>query len=108
MASSIYLRVTYTDEREETVRVGPKAQVLYERNFGEGFFEYSTKPSTEKLYFMAWQSLEVAGKKPPPFEDFLDTLEEVTVKRDTPDDPVDDDAVNPEVDPTQKAQRTDT
>lgn len=106
--ASIYLKVEYADGRMDTVRVGPKAQVLYERHFGEGFYSYSADPRTEKLYFMAWQSLELAGQKPPEFEEFLDLLEEVTVKRDTPDDPVDDEAVNPEPDPTQKAQPLDT
>lgn len=106
--ASIYFEVTYTDDRKEVVRVGPKAQVLYERHFGTSFWSFGEERRVEQMYFMAWQALECAGKTPAPFDDFLEQVEDVTSKRDTPDDPADDDAVNPEVDPTQKAQQPET
>lgn len=106
--SSIYFEVTYTDDSQKVVRVGPKAQVLYERQFGTAFYSFGAERKVEQLFFMAWAALDVAGEQPPPFDDFLDTIEDVKVKPDTPADPVGDRAVNPEVDPTRQAQQPET
>lgn len=100
----MYLEVTYEDGRKETVRVGPKTQVLFERHFNISVFDYARKRTIEQTFFMAWQALEVAGQEPPDFEEFIGLIEDVRPTDDTPENPADDKAVNPEQDPTQKAQ----
>lgn len=104
--ASIYLKVEYADGSERTVRVGPKAQVLYERRFDDSFFS-DARIRVERQFFMAWAALDVAGDEPGEFDDWLGGIEAVRAETDTPNNPVDDRAVNPEVDPTQKAQQPD-
>lgn len=106
--ASFYFEVAYADGRKEVVRVGPKAQVLYERHFGTSFWTYTEERRVEHLHYMTWQALQVAGQTVPEFDDWIDLVEDVSTKVDTPEDPVDDRAVNPEVDPTQKAQQPET
>lgn len=106
--ASIYFEVTYADDRKQVVRVGPKAQVLYERHFGTAFYAFGQERKVENLFYMAWAALDVAGEKPGEFDEFIDQIEDVSVKPDTLDDPADDQAVNPEQDPTQKAQQPGT
>lgn len=106
--ASFYFEVTYTDGRKEVVRVGAKTQVLYEREFGKSFWTYTEERRVEHLHWITWRALQDAGQKVAEFDSWMDLVEDLATKVDTPEDPVDDRAVNPEVDPTKKAQQPDT
>jgi hypothetical protein len=105
---ALYLEVSYSDGKVETVRVTAKAQVYFERHFNISVFDFARARTIEQTFFMAWQSLMLEGREPPEFEKFLDTIDRVEPVQDTPANPADDKAVNPEQDPTQSAQPTET
>ena len=106
--ASAYMKVLYEDGRETVVRIGPKTYVALERNFSISAFDYSRNRTMEQTYWLCWHALREAGKEELEFDDFLGVLEGVTSELDTPDNPVGDQAVNPEPDPTQSAQPSGT
>lgn len=104
-----YQRVTYTDGRELVVRVGPKSQVAWERHFDMSILDYSSRKRTmEQNYWLTWHALVEAGSETREFDDWLGVVNDVKSQTDTPDNPVGDEAVNPEPDPTQRAQLSGT
>lgn len=102
-----YMKVTYMDGREVVVRIGPKTQVLFERHFpAMSMLDYGRGRGRriEHHYFLAWAALTEAKEETREFDAFLEVLEDAETVRDTPDTPVGDKAVNPEPDPSLKAQ----
>jgi hypothetical protein len=101
--------VTYVDGREVTVRIGPKSQVHYERQFNKTMFDYARgRRSIEEVYWLAWHALREVNEETREFDDFLAVIEDVEPRKDTPETPVDDQAVNPEPDPSRKVQPPET
>ena len=86
-------KVTYQDGRELSVRVAPKAQVMFEEHFNMTMSEYGKNPGMKHLYFLAWAGLHCAGMEGAEFTVFLSNIAEVS--------PVD--AVEEEADPTRTA-----
>jgi hypothetical protein len=106
--ASVYMRVVYTDGREKVVRIGPKTYVAFERHFSKNAYHLTTGRTMEQTYWLPWHALHEVGEEEREFDDFLSVLEDVTAQRDTPDNPVDEQAVNPEPDPSQTAQPSGT
>lgn len=100
--ASVYMRVTYTDSATAVVRVGPKTQIAFERHFDVAMFNYNRR--LEHTYWMCWHALHETKPDTPEFNDWLTDVDDVVYQIDTPDNPVGDEAVNPEPDPSQKAQ----
>lgn len=75
------------NETPVRVRVGPKADVLFERHFQMSMSKAGEDISAERLYYLTWAALYAAGKEGRDFESFLDVLEDV--------EPVEDELVNP-------------
>lgn len=71
------MNVGYTDGRKVKVRIGPKAEVAFERHFQISMSQAAKDISAEKLYFLAWAALHHAGKEALDFDSFLDVLEDV-------------------------------
>jgi hypothetical protein len=86
------LNVSYVDGKKITVVASPRAQVMTERYYGG----ITNERKVEASYYLAWASLNKAGKEPADFETWLDLVEEVEEAEAT--DP----------DPTLPAQPTDT
>lgn len=73
-----WLRVVYLDGRNPVdVRIGPKAEVAFERHFKMSMTKAGQDISAEHLYYLAWTSLHHAGKEPLDFDSFLDVLDDV-------------------------------
>lgn len=87
---AVKLKVTYTDGREEVVVASPRAQVMTEQYLG-GFVE---ERKVQGGYYLAWASLNKAGKEPTDYETWLDRISDV-------------EEVEAEVSPTQPAQPAD-
>jgi hypothetical protein len=104
--ASVYMRVTYEDGQSTVVRVGPKTQIAFERHFDVAMFKYERR--LEHMYWMCWHALSQTGTEGRGFDDWLTDVDDVTYQIDTPDNPVGDEAVNPEPDPSQKAQPAET
>lgn len=86
--ASRWLLVSYVDGRDTVkVRIGPKAEVLFERHFGTSMTSAGRDISAEHLYYLAWASLHVAGKESADFESFLDKLDEVDAVEGEPINP---------------------
>jgi hypothetical protein len=102
--ASPYQRVSYVDGREVVVRVGPMSQVAWERHFNASVFDYGRKRTMEQTYWMTWHALCESNQETREFDDFLRVVDDINAEIDTPANPVADEAVNPEPDPTQKAQ----
>lgn len=100
-------KATYADGREVVVRVGPKSMVAYERQYKVSLLDYS-KRSLEGTYWPVWHALRESGQEELEFDDWLGVMDSVSAHLDTPDNPIADEAVNPEPDPTQKAQLSGT
>lgn len=88
-ATTIKLRVTYTDGRTHDVLVGPRAQVACERHFKKSMMEIGQSGSIESVYFLAWAALHFAGKEPKDFDHFLDDLADVSPLDTEPANPTD-------------------
>lgn len=71
------IRVVYTDGRIKEVRIGPKAEVMFERHFKVSMTKASENISAESMYYLAWASLYCAGVEGLDFDSFLDVLEDV-------------------------------
>lgn len=67
------LKVTYADGRELEVIASPRAQVMTERHYG-GITETR---QVEASYYLAWASLNKAGKEAADFDQWLDLIEDV-------------------------------
>lgn len=103
-----FMRVTYVDGREVVIRVGPKSLVACERHFQVSMLDFGRTRTIEQFYWPAWHALHEAGKEAREFDDWLGDLDSLKNETDTPDNPVGDEAVNPEPDPTQRAQPSGT
>lgn len=103
-----YQRVTYVDGRQVVVRIGPKSLVAWERHFKVSFLDFRQSKSIEQNYWLTWHSLTEAKEETREFDDWLDIVDNYQSVIDTPDNPVGDEAVNKEPDPTRKAQLSET
>lgn len=103
-----YMRATYVGGREVVVRVGPKSLVAFERQYQVSMLDYNRVRTLEQTYWPVWHALCEAGEEEREFDDWLGDMERVGAELDTPENPVGDEAVNPEPDPTQKAQLSET
>lgn len=101
---ALYSQVDYVDGRQVIVRIGPKSQVHFERKFNITIFEYGRRRSYEQLLWLSWHALSECKQETRDFEEFLEVIDDAVHKLDTPEDPVDDRAVNPLPDPSRKAQ----
>jgi hypothetical protein len=99
-----YQRVTYVGGREVVVRIGPKSQVAWERHFDVSFFDRNRKRTLEQNYWLTWHALIEANEETREFDDWLAVVDDYKSELDTPENPVGDEAVNPEPDPSPKAQ----
>lgn len=70
------LRVTYQDGRTVDVFVPPKAMVMVERTYNVSLTDEKAR-RLEHSYYLAWQSLFLAGREPRDFEAFLMAMEDV-------------------------------
>lgn len=103
-----YQRVTYVDGREVVVRIGPKSQVAWERHFQKSMLDYRTSRTIEQNFWLTWHALNEAKEETREFDDWLGVIDEVKAVIDTPENPVGDEAVNPEPDPTRQVQLSGT
>jgi len=103
-----YMRAIYADGHEEVVRVGPKSLVAFERQYSVSILDYNRKRTLEQTYWPVWHALREVGKEDREFDDWLGDMDKVSAEIDTPDNPVGDEAVNPEPDPTRKVQPSET
>jgi hypothetical protein len=71
------IKVVYTDGKSKEVRIGPKAEVMFERHFKVSMTKAGNDISAENMYYLAWASLHCAGVEPLDFDSFLDVLEDV-------------------------------
>jgi hypothetical protein len=91
----IKMKVTYNDGREVEVIASPRAQVMTEEYLGG----WSNERRIVGDYYLAWCSLNKAGKETHDFETFLDQIADAeTVETKKADDP----------DPTEPVQPGDT
>jgi hypothetical protein len=87
------LKVTYNDGREVTVIASPRAQVMTEQHFKAGIGDANR---VQAGFFLAWASLNRAGKEPAEFDAWLDLISDVD----------DAEAGEEETDPTPAVQST--
>ena len=85
-----WLRISYLDGRDAVeVRIGPKAEVAFERHFKISLTKAGQDISAEHLYYLAWTALHHSGKEPLDFDSFLDVLDDVDgVDTEAPVDPI--------------------
>lgn len=83
--------VTYTDGKKCHVRVSPKAQVIFERQYKITMSRSMSDASAEHLYYLAWAGLHCAGMEGRDFDAFLDAIADVVA----PDDEEDSDDGDP-------------
>lgn len=102
---ALYMKAEYEDGRGVVVRIGPKTMVACERHFNLSTFEQNRY---EHTFWKAWHALREAGQEDREFDEWLDVMDIVRAHVDTPENPIADEAVNPDVDPTQKAPPSDT
>lgn len=88
---AVKLKVVYIDGREEVVVASPRAQVMTEKYLGG----YGETRQVEGGYYLAWASLNKAGKESADYETWLDQIADV-------------EEVAKEVTPTEPAQPADT
>lgn len=88
---AVKLKVTYIDGREAEVMATPRAQVMTEQFLG-GFAD---ERSIQAGYYLAWASLNKAGKESADYETWLDQIADV-------------EEVEKKVDPTESAPPADT
>lgn len=89
----VKMKVTYNDGREVEVIASPRAQVMTEEYLGG----WSNERRIVGDYYLAWASLNKAGKETADFETFLDQIADTETIQQA-EDP----------DPTQPAQPADT
>jgi hypothetical protein len=70
---AVKLKVTYLDEREVVVIASPRAQVMTEQFIG-GFVD---ERKVQAGYYLAWASLNKAGKESSDYETWLDQISDV-------------------------------
>jgi hypothetical protein len=71
--------VTYADERNVEVKVTPKVQLAFERQYGMGLPKASKDMHNEYLFYLAWKALQFSGQETREFEDFVDSIDDVDV-----------------------------
>lgn len=103
-----YQRVTYRDGREVVVRIGPLSQVAWERHFNTSVLDPMRKRTLEQGFWLTWHALCEANEETREFDDWLRVVDDYKNEIDTPENPVADEAVNPEPDPSRKAQPSGT
>lgn len=67
------LKVTYADEHVVEILASPRAQVMTERQYGG----ISDANKVEASYYLAWASLNKAGKEPSDFDQWLDQVADI-------------------------------
>lgn len=79
------VKVTYADETRDavTVKITPRAQVATERHIGGDW----TGMALLSVYYMAWVALSKEDGNTPPFETWLDTVEDVEEVEEQKPDP---------------------
>lgn len=86
MPEARWMLVTYLDGRDPIkVRIGPKAEVMYERHFGVSLYNAKQDISAEHLYYLTWCALRSSLKEKLEFDDWLDLVEEVDGLPEGPD-----------------------
>lgn len=70
---AVKLKVTYLDGREAEVIASPRAQVMTEQYLGG----YGESRQVQGGYYLAWASLNKAGKEAADFETWLDQIADV-------------------------------
>lgn len=86
MSDPRWMLITYMDGREPTkVRIGPKAEVMFERKFGISMGAAKEGYSAEHFYYLTWAGLRTAGLEKLDFDDWLDLVEDVDALPEGPD-----------------------
>lgn len=68
-----------TDDYTDTVPVTPKVQVEFERQYKVGIAAAFQDPKVEYMYWIAWKASHAAGKVVKPFDQWLDTVQDVQI-----------------------------
>jgi hypothetical protein len=78
------IRVRTTDGNDETYSLRPRVIVEFEQKYSKGLAKLiAEEQKLEHIYFLAWSAMKHSGRVVKPFgNDFLDTLEEVTLVTD--------------------------
>jgi hypothetical protein len=78
------IRVRTTDGNDETFSLRPRVIVEFEQKYQKGLAKLiAEEQKLEHIYFLAWSAMKHSGRVVKPFgNDFLDTLEEVTLVTD--------------------------
>jgi hypothetical protein len=78
------IRVRTTDGNDETYSLRPRVIVEFEQKYQKGLAKLiAEEQKLEHIYFLAWSAMKHSGRVVKPFgNDFLDTLEEVTLVTD--------------------------
>ena len=78
------IRVLTTDGNDETYSLRPRVIVEFEQKYQKGLAKLiAEEQKLEHIYFLAWSAMKHSGRVVKPFgNDFLDTLEEVTLVTD--------------------------
>lgn len=75
--SGVNLRVEHSGECID-VPVTPRAAVNFERHFKIPFTKlFSSEPSMEQVYFLAWECVRISGRIVKPFDEWLADLKNV-------------------------------
>jgi hypothetical protein len=69
---AVKLKVIYADGREVVAVATPRAQVMTEQ-----FIGFADEHKVQAGYYLAWASLNRAGKEAADYETWLDTIAEV-------------------------------
>lgn len=70
-------KVKYQDGKVLEVRVMPRAQVMFERQYATTMSRLAGDVSAEQGYYLAWAALHCAGMESNDFETFLGLIEEI-------------------------------
>ena len=78
------IRVRTTDGNDATYSLRPRVIVEFEQKYQKGLAKLiAEEQKLEHIYFLAWSAMKHSGRIVKPFgNDFLDTLEEVTLVSD--------------------------
>lgn len=79
--------ISYLDGTDSVERLLPFQQIAYERDTGEPLFSDDESPRMAKVYMLAWY----ACKQPDTFDEWVQTLEAVSMVEDDDDDDEGDD-----------------
>lgn len=81
------VKVTYSDDKEVEVKVTPKVQLAFERQYGLGLPQASKDMRNEYLFYLAWRALQFAGHETRDFEEFVDSIDDVDIAGRDAEDP---------------------